>query len=326
MEYRAYAGGLERRCRRSSSRPAFSPSRTEPTAAARCGFPRRAAASSASNPPEAACRAHRSRLSRASRPPVRSAGSVPDAAHFLDVLAGYEPGDPWWAPPPERPFAEAMREPPGTLRIAVTSVPRWIRRSTRSVWLRCLGYGLLEELGHSVAEATPAWREPDLERTFIAVWQVGPALHPVDDLSLLTPLNRGLLDPRSRLCRRLCSRRRSTAGSGSAALRVWPEFDIVRRRRSRCRRYRSDGRRNRRRHRAAPSQHRVHARFTAIANLTGLPAVSSLCIERDGLPIGVQSDRPAGRRRPLLRLARRSRPRGHGPTGVRRSPRHRVWR
>ncbi len=25
---------------------------------------------------------------------------------LLDVLAGYEPGDPWWAPPPERPFAE----------------------------------------------------------------------------------------------------------------------------------------------------------------------------------------------------------------------------
>ena len=33
------------------------------------------------------------------------ARTVEDAAHFLDVLAGYEPGDPWWAPPPERPFA-----------------------------------------------------------------------------------------------------------------------------------------------------------------------------------------------------------------------------
>ena len=36
--------------------------------------------------------------------------TVADAAAFLDVLAGYEPGDPWWAPPPERPFAEE----PGT--------------------------------------------------------------------------------------------------------------------------------------------------------------------------------------------------------------------
>ena len=33
------------------------------------------------------------------------ARTVEDAAHFLDVLAGYEPGDRWWAPTPERPFA-----------------------------------------------------------------------------------------------------------------------------------------------------------------------------------------------------------------------------
>ena len=49
--------------------------------------------------------------------------SVEDAAHLLDVLAGYEPGDPWWAPPPERPFAETTAEPPPRLRIAVTSTP-----------------------------------------------------------------------------------------------------------------------------------------------------------------------------------------------------------
>ena len=38
------------------------------------------------------------------------ARTVEDAAHFLDVLAGYEPGDPWWAPPPERPFAVTAGE------------------------------------------------------------------------------------------------------------------------------------------------------------------------------------------------------------------------
>src|SRR6185295_2376031 len=32
--------------------------------------------------------------------------TVEDAALLLDVIAGYETGDPWWAPPPERPFAE----------------------------------------------------------------------------------------------------------------------------------------------------------------------------------------------------------------------------
>ena len=49
--------------------------------------------------------------------------TVEDAAAFLDVLAGYEPGDPWWAPPPERPFADEVGEEPGRLRIAVTATP-----------------------------------------------------------------------------------------------------------------------------------------------------------------------------------------------------------
>src|SRR3990170_2175338 len=49
--------------------------------------------------------------------------SVVDAAALLDVLAGYEPGDPWWTPPPERPFAEEVGRPPGRLRVAVTISP-----------------------------------------------------------------------------------------------------------------------------------------------------------------------------------------------------------
>ncbi len=51
------------------------------------------------------------------------AWSVRDAAAFLDVLAGYEPGDPLWAPPPERPFLEEVGADPGRLRIAFTTEP-----------------------------------------------------------------------------------------------------------------------------------------------------------------------------------------------------------
>jgi amidase len=51
------------------------------------------------------------------------ARTVEDAAAFLDVLSGYEPGDPWWAPPPERPFAVTTREAPVRLRVAVTTTP-----------------------------------------------------------------------------------------------------------------------------------------------------------------------------------------------------------
>ena len=64
--------------------------------------------------------------------------SVADAAALLDVLAGYEPGDPWWAPPPERPFAEEPGAPVGRLRIAVTADatdrrarPRGLHRGAR---------------------------------------------------------------------------------------------------------------------------------------------------------------------------------------------------
>src|SRR5438093_9257090 len=49
--------------------------------------------------------------------------SVADAAALLDVMAGYEPGDPHWAPPPERPFAEEVGAPPGRLRIALSPEP-----------------------------------------------------------------------------------------------------------------------------------------------------------------------------------------------------------
>jgi len=37
------------------------------------------------------------------------------------VMAGYEPGDPYTAPPPARPFLEETQAEPGRLRVAVTS-------------------------------------------------------------------------------------------------------------------------------------------------------------------------------------------------------------
>src|SRR5262249_10649917 len=120
--------------------------------------------------------------------------TVEDAAHLLDVLAGYEPGDPWWAPPPERPFADTFHAPPEQLRIALTSAPPvGVRVDAEGVPALSAAGELLAELGHDVREETPPWRDPDLFHTFIAVWQVGPALHPVD-ASLLTPLNRGLVE------------------------------------------------------------------------------------------------------------------------------------
>jgi amidase len=47
------------------------------------------------------------------------ARSVRDAALMLDVMAGPVVGDPYWAPPPPRPFASAVHERPKGLRLAL---------------------------------------------------------------------------------------------------------------------------------------------------------------------------------------------------------------
>ena len=51
------------------------------------------------------------------------ARTVRDAAALLDVMSGYEPGDFYVAPTPERPFLAEAGEDPGRLRIAVTTEP-----------------------------------------------------------------------------------------------------------------------------------------------------------------------------------------------------------
>ena len=48
---------------------------------------------------------------------------VADSAAVLDVLAGYEPGDATWAPPPARPYADAASGEPGRLHIGLAVNP-----------------------------------------------------------------------------------------------------------------------------------------------------------------------------------------------------------
>jgi amidase len=233
------------------------------------------------------------------------ARTVEDAAHLLDVLTGYEPGDPWWAPPPERPFAVTMAESPSPLRIAVTSTPPIdVPVDPECVAALTAAAELLAALGHDVREETPPWREADLFDKFIAVWQVGPALHPVD-AALLTPLNRGLVES---------ARTTSAADYGRAvgslqtlARRIvsfWSEVDVV----------------------VTPTlalppvpigwQEEVEGPieqllrnteftpFTAIANLTGQPAMSlPLYWSETGLPIGVHAIGPPAGDALLLSLA-----------------------
>ena len=121
--------------------------------------------------------------------------SVRDTAALLDVLAGYEPGDPYWAPPPERPFLEEVGRDPGRLRIALAVEPPVPFPVDQACLDAVLGAAeLLRELGHDVVETTPPWQSDDLLRLFMVPWSVGPKLYPVADLSLLTPLNRALAE------------------------------------------------------------------------------------------------------------------------------------
>ena len=117
-----------------------------------------------------------------------------DAASYLDLVCGYEWGDPFPAAPPERPFAEEIGVDPGRLRVALATVPP----GDYDVHESCLAAArdaaeLLASLGHEVEEATPDWGGGDLIEDFRPVWQTAPALYPIRDPGVLSPLNQAFL-------------------------------------------------------------------------------------------------------------------------------------
>jgi amidase len=231
--------------------------------------------------------------------------TVRDAAAFLDAVAGYEPGDAHWAPPPERPFLEEVVREPGRLRVALTvepPIPYGVEPAVAQIARDAAD--ALAALGHDVVEAAPPWRDETLLSTFARLWQVTPALYPVEDESLLMPLNRALA---------AWARERSSVGYAQAvgalqllARRVvafWDGVDVV----------------------LTPTLAKLpvpigwvfepddpweqFARgaeftpFTPVVNVTGQPAMSVPFGVVDGLPVGVQLiGRPAGEA-VLFRLA-----------------------
>jgi amidase len=101
--------------------------------------------------------------------------TVRDTAAAFDILSGYEPGDPYWAPEPSAPFVEAVDRDPGKLRIAFSAVaPNGVAVDDACVEATNETAQLLESLGHTVFEA-PALSDEGYIDNFIRIWIAGVA-------------------------------------------------------------------------------------------------------------------------------------------------------
>ncbi|MGB6553509.1 MAG: amidase [Candidatus Binataceae bacterium] len=123
----------------------------------------------------------------ATRGPI--ARSVRDAALMLDVLSGPIVGDPYWAAPPARPFAEAPRAAARKLRLAVIAETE-LGPVDPDVGAAFDGAcAAMRELGHRVERIAldPGAMLLDCARSLICV---GIAAIPIADLDAVDPVVR----------------------------------------------------------------------------------------------------------------------------------------
>ncbi|MBT3701506.1 MAG: amidase, partial [Alphaproteobacteria bacterium] len=97
--------------------------------------------------------------------------SVRDSAGLLDATHGPMPGDPYFPPPPVRPYVEEVGRDSGKLRIAFSSTPLTeagvsdeVRGALEATAKLC------EDLGHHVEEASPEIDRRRALKAFGRVW------------------------------------------------------------------------------------------------------------------------------------------------------------
>ena len=243
--------------------------------------------------------------------------SVRDTAAVLDAISGYEPGDPYIAPPFARPLVDEVGADPGRLRIGVLDRSPNVPSHPDCEAAVAAAAKLLESLGHDVDDSSPAaLTDPGFPDRFIAVVATATAhdLRIIEDL-LGRPLADGDLEPdnmfygeigkslsavdylltltaQSTWCRDVLSWWHPADGSVGHDLLLTPVI-------------------------ATPPPEIGYLsgpeggmrvvellQFTAQFNVTGQPAISlPLYWTADGLPVGVQLVAAYGREDVLVRIA-----------------------
>jgi amidase len=115
--------------------------------------------------------------------------TVRDTALLLDVTAGSAPGDPYSAPPRQRPFLSEVGADPGSLRVMLAERPPFPGRVDGRLQDVADGAArALEALGHDVSPGAPQL-DPEVVRHAIAV------IHAVDNAATFGWLSRELGRP-----------------------------------------------------------------------------------------------------------------------------------
>ena len=97
--------------------------------------------------------------------------TVRDSAGILDVTAGPDVGDPYWAPPAERSFTRELFTEPGQLRIAL-SMDSPLGTPVHEDCVKAVKHTgiMLEDLGHHVEVATPEYDDEVFRKAFTTIW------------------------------------------------------------------------------------------------------------------------------------------------------------
>jgi amidase len=244
--------------------------------------------------------------------------SVRDTAAVLDLIAGYEAGDPYMAPPFARPLVDEVGVDPGRLRIGVLDHPL-LGAAGHPECVAAVGNAarLLEGLGHHVEVSWPeAIGDPEFATEFtsiVATWTAND----IDQLAAILgrPVVEGDIEPDNlalgsmgraitasqyvasmlvvhRWCRRVLGWWHPSDGSRGFDLLLTPTIAVPPPRIG----YLSE-----------PGHGgRIFEllQYTSQFNLTGQPAVSlPLHTTADGLPVGVQLVAAYGREDLLVRVA-----------------------